>query len=884
MKISVHLQLAVCFFAMAGLAAAQTFTELPGSPLKTGPAPAAVVSGNFFDSLTTDLAVANRDGNSVTILKQVRQRGTFYTYAPGNLNTYPVGAGPVSLTAADFDSNGLLDLAVANSDGTVTILLATYAPFNGALVFVQPLGSPIRTSLFQSSIASGDFNGDGKPDLAVTNQVANTVTILLGDGVGGFTPAPGSPFPAGSDPRFVLTADFNADGKPDLAIANGFSGTVTILLGNGSGSFSPAPGGPVSVGTLPRSLSLGDFNKDGKFDLAVANQGSNNVSVLLGDGRGGFTTAPGSPIAAGNSPVSAVIADFAHHGNLDIAVVSGTGNAVSFLLGDGKGGFSTGNSYATGASPVMAAVLEINGDGLLDLAVLNQVGGSVTLLLNGSDGAPIWTFFDVGQIPVFFFPGQNGLTLSYGMANRGNLPTAGIVTATYIPPPGFTTVAMSGNGWACLNSACTRSDSLSPGSLYPPIAITVNVGLNIIAYNVMNQFSISGGGAAGSTRTDLAYASPTNGVYISSVPVAVPVTLDGALSTTPLTLALNTGRHTVAAPAVVAGIPGVQYAFSMWGNNAFPLKPSLDVDTALGANTFTAFYATQYQLTAKVAPAAAGTVSVASGGYYNAGTPVPVSVTPSSTFQFSNWTGGVASPSLASTSVTMPGPLTITANLIPTSPFFVRQIYRDLLSRDPDAGGFAYWTGLIDAGTLTRSVVASSLFTSPEFTQSGLYVIKLYVGILGRDPDFGGWFNWVAALRNGATPAAVLNAFLASAEFQNTYGSLSNSDFVNLVYRNVLQRPPDPGGLANWLGQLNGGQLSRGAMMAAFVNGPEFDNLIRPRAYANLCYMGFLRRTPDGDGLTYWTGILASGNPLASVIYGFINGPEYLNRLASITP
>ena len=234
--------------------------------------------------------------------------------------------------------------------------------------------------------------------------------------------------------------------------------------------------------------------------------------------------------------------------------------------------------------------------------------------------------------------------------------------------------------------------------------------------------------------------------------------------------------------------------------------------------------------------------------------------------------------------MTLTAPLTITANLIPTSSFFVTELYRDLLGRNPDTGGFNYWQGLIDRGTLPRSVVASSLFTSPEFTQSGLYVIKLYVGVLGRDPDFGGWLNWFTGLRNGATPASVLNAFLASPEFQNTYGNLSNSDFVNLVYRNVLQRPPDPGGLANWLGQLNNGVITRGDMMGAFVNGPEFDNLIRSRAYANLLYMGFLRRTPDPAGLTYWNGILTAGNPLSGAIYGFINGPEYLNRLAAIVP
>ena len=282
MTIRAFLHPALCLFAIAAAAKAQTFIEIPGSPFPTGLGPVAVAAGYFTDSgirISTDLIVLNRDGNSVTVL---HRSGTGYKASTNG--PYPVGVGPVSFTVADFDLNGLLDLAVANSDGTVTILLGT-ASQSRSLGFGQPFGSPMLTSLSHSCIISGDFNGDGKPDLAITNQVANTVTILLGDGGGGFTRAPGSPFPAGNDPRFVLAADFNADRKLDLAIANGFPGTVTLLLGNGNGGFSAAPGSPFPVGILPVSLSLGDFNKDAKFDLAVANQGSNNVSVLLGDGR-----------------------------------------------------------------------------------------------------------------------------------------------------------------------------------------------------------------------------------------------------------------------------------------------------------------------------------------------------------------------------------------------------------------------------------------------------------------------------------------------------------------------------------------------------------------------------------------------------------------------
>jgi hypothetical protein len=146
-------------------------------------------------------------------------------------------------------------------------------------------------------VAVGDFNGDGKPDLAIANiHVPNgTVTVLLGDGRGGFTAAPGSPFPAGSWPTSVAVGNFNGDGKPDLAIANYDSNTVTVLLGDGKGGFTEAPGSPFPAGRNPESVAVGDFNGDGKPDLAIANQGSNNVTVLLNSYSGSARRTPSKP-------------------------------------------------------------------------------------------------------------------------------------------------------------------------------------------------------------------------------------------------------------------------------------------------------------------------------------------------------------------------------------------------------------------------------------------------------------------------------------------------------------------------------------------------------------------------------------------------------------
>src|SRR5947209_5068 len=203
----------------------------------------------------------------------------------------PVGTQPLSVGMGDFNGDGRRDLAVANwGSNTVTILLG-----NTSGAFTQASGSPITVGTAPQSVAVGDFNGDGRPDLAVANGGTSTVSILLGNGNGTFTQASGSPIVVGSGPESVVVGDLNGDRKPDLAVANYTSGTVSILLGNGNGTFASS-GSPVSVGSSPQSIALGDLNGDGTPDLAATNRLANTVSILLGHGGGTFAPAARSPI------------------------------------------------------------------------------------------------------------------------------------------------------------------------------------------------------------------------------------------------------------------------------------------------------------------------------------------------------------------------------------------------------------------------------------------------------------------------------------------------------------------------------------------------------------------------------------------------------------
>ena len=147
-------------------------------------------------------------------------------------------------------------------------------------------------------MVAGDFNGDGKLDLAVANygnyltgSTGDTVTILLGNGDGSFTQAPGSPVTVGNSPGALAEGDFNGDGNLDLAVANAADDTITILLGKGDGTFTPALVSP-ATGLTPSGLAIGDFNGDGKLDLAVANFDTAAINILLGNGDGTFTPAP----------------------------------------------------------------------------------------------------------------------------------------------------------------------------------------------------------------------------------------------------------------------------------------------------------------------------------------------------------------------------------------------------------------------------------------------------------------------------------------------------------------------------------------------------------------------------------------------------------------
>ena len=270
------------------------------------------------------------------------------------------------------------------------------------------------------SVAVGDFNGDGKVDLAIPNQVANNVAILLGTGNGSFSAA--TNFAAGSGPRFVAVGDFNGDGKLDLAVANNGSNDVSILLGTGAGGFSSPTN--FAVGANPFSVAVGDINGDSKLDLVTANTGSDNLSVLMGTGTGSFSAA--SNFSVGSQPDSVAVADLNRDGKLDLVVANFNSGDVSILLGAGNGNFAAANNFAVSPGAFSVAVGDFNGDAALDVVTANFNPNNVSILLGtGTGGFGVASNLALGlqtrSLAIGDFNGDGKLDLAVANSNANNV-------------------------------------------------------------------------------------------------------------------------------------------------------------------------------------------------------------------------------------------------------------------------------------------------------------------------------------------------------------------------------------------------------------------------------------------------------------------------------
>jgi Flp pilus assembly secretin CpaC len=363
-----------------------TGSILPSASYNVGIGPIALTSADIRNLGLLDLAVVNEIDNTITIL-QNQGLGTFLpvsaTISLGAARTTAPAIAP-SIASAVLTTSGFHDLLVTDPvANTVQVLLS-----NGDDTFKEATGSPINVGQEPSSIVVGDFNADGNQDFAVTNFKDNTFSVFLGNGDGTFKQATGSPFPlptTATGPIAMTSSDFNSDGNLDLAIVNQTTNNVTVLLGNGNATFSLATGSPFAVGKSPVAIASADLNADAHPDLVVVNQTDNTISVLLGNGDGTFTSALNSPLATGQAPTAVAIADFNGDGVPDLAVTDPQTDSVSVYLGLGQGLFAPAFELPVGTNPTAILAASLSGATLPDVAITDDpsgTAGQVTVILS----------------------------------------------------------------------------------------------------------------------------------------------------------------------------------------------------------------------------------------------------------------------------------------------------------------------------------------------------------------------------------------------------------------------------------------------------------------------------------------------------------------------
>jgi hypothetical protein len=544
------------------------------------------------------------------------------------------------------------------------------------------------------ALVVGDFNGDGKADIVTANRDSNSVSILLGNGDGTFRSA--LTIPVDSSPQKLATGDFNGDGKLDLAVATG-SGNIDVLLGNGDGTFRKAP--PIALGYGVFSVVAGDFNGDGKLDLAAVSLSRTFVTILAGKGDGTFAQAGTLPLASGAASITA--ADFNGDGKLDLAVINegdinGNGAHVSIFLGNGNGTFVTGANYPAGKFPAAIAVADLNGDHKLDLAVADFVGGAVDVLLGNGDG----TF----QSAAPFAAGRDPHDVAAGDFNNDGVPDLAVSNFN----SGSISVLL-GTGHGAFRGPVTISLggplSSSPG----PLAV---------------------GDFNGDGKQDLAVGDGFGNV--------VRILLNQAQSG-PEAIVNQFYLDLLQRPAEPAGLA---FWTGLLNQGVAPSQIVLGIEQSLEFRTDEINKVYEQLLGRLVDPSGLQT-----GLYVLAtfGLEAELAFVASSP-EFFEQAGG-----------TIDGWLTA--------------IYRDALNRIADPSGRSAFEQELNGGVINLRQAADIIFKSPEYQQD--VVQSYYTTFLRRSPDPSGAAFWLSELQSGVSPEQVIAGIVGSTEYFNLAQALT---------------------------------------------------------------------------------------------------------------
>jgi hypothetical protein len=529
-----------------------TFTN--AADVGMGVEPYSVAIGDFNNDGKQDIAVSHNIADFVSIRLGDGLGGfSGSTNVPVGPASHPdQGVQALAIAVGDFNNDGNQDFATTNYHlGTVSIRLGDgTGGFSGATAT-----SEINVGPLPRAIAIGDFNGDGKQDFATADSNGGTVSIRLGDGIGGFS---GSTNLSVSNPQSLAIGDFNNDGKQDLAVSSA-SGLVAIRLGDGMGNFSGST--DIGVGGGTRTIAIGDFNNDGKQDFATGNVGfsenGNTVSIRLGDGMGSFSGS--TEVVVGTGPYIVAIGDFNNDGKQDFATADVYSDGVSIRLGDGLGGFSGTTSISVGHFPISVAIGDFNNDGRQDFAAANDGTNNVSVRLGACvpNTAPTIT-------------AQSGVTRQQGSpVSNSQIATASdaessaggiIVTVTSANPANGVTISniinTNGTITADIVAACAATNAsftlqASDGNL------TVTATLNVtVTANTAPTLTYSGQSVgSGNTLTINPATGLSDNGSIASVMVQSQGTYAGAINVNSsgvvsISNARPAGVHTIVIRAV----------------------------------------------------------------------------------------------------------------------------------------------------------------------------------------------------------------------------------------------------------------------------------------------------------------------------------------------
>jgi Calx-beta domain/FG-GAP-like repeat len=938
------------------------FINAPRYPVVSGAKSA--VARDFNNDGKLDLAVAGGFANEVSVVlgNGAGGFGPTKTFTVGPPPTTHISNSPYAMAAGDFNNDGRVDLVTANfTSASISILLG-----DGAGNFPTPQKISLGGG-YPWYVAVGDFNTDGKADVVVTRQsYSNNLTILYGDGAGSF----GAPVDVGGvfGPEPVTVGDLNGDGKQDLAVGNMLSDDISILLNNGSGGFNAGVKYPIDIHAEPRSIAIADFNGDGKADLVVANELRDNIALLTGNGAGAFS----APVffSAGDAPSGITAADFNGDGLSDVAVANYSSSNVSILLGNGAGGFSASTDYATAPFASSVAAADFNGDGRVDLAT-----DGISVLINTCSDTtltplPNITINDVSvneneNSAVFTValsaPSIQSVTLQYYSAGQSAVSGADFqpVSGTLTFAPGATTQSIA---VPIIND--TRNEFRESFSLrlhhpvnafirrehavaginddadpLPTISIadvsvaegdsgTTSAGFNLALSSASGKLvSLTYSTADGTATAGSDFQAASNQVLniapgATSAVISIPV--NGDVSIEPdetFFINLSNALNSTIARAQGSGTitnddaSGVQFSQASYSVQegaglinivvsrseitapaTVKYSTSDSTDANFNCNPTTAGQATgaasrkcDYHITVGTLRFAAGesskqfTVSLVNDAY--------VEGPETFTLTLSNPQGTTIGRNNSVTVTILDDDAAGAANPIDNTSFYVRQLYVDLLSREPDPAGWSGWTTRIDQcgqpgqppPPCDRVTVGGDGFLrSGEFFDRQFFVLRLYrtgLGRILRYEDVGD----LAYVSGFLTPEQLelnkqdlVNEMTTRAEFANAYNGLDNTQFVDKLLQTAAVTVPQDARLA-WITAL-GGTKTRAQVFREISERPEVSNKYLHEAQVVSAYYGFFTRNPDGAYLNYLQRLDSGEINLSDLANAFINAAEYRSR------